>query len=71
MVKRSVEDWRGSLIASREYLKTREETLRRLQADIDRQRRGLELLERQIAEAERRGLTEFDDERLLILRQKR
>jgi predicted nucleic acid-binding Zn-ribbon protein len=59
---------REGLANAKSHLSNMESRLVNAQRDVDRVRAAIALTESQIAEAERRGLDEFDAERFLVPR---
>ena len=68
MAKNPIDWHRRGLASLSASLAEREAKLARQIADMERTRAARDLLRRQIAEAERRGLDGFDADRLLIKR---
>jgi hypothetical protein len=70
-MKQSISWHRKCANNTRRSLEAAEKQLVYAQENVTRLRANADLYDRQIAEAERRGLSEFDDERLLITRQRK
>jgi hypothetical protein len=70
-MKQSISWHRQCANNTRRALEAAEKQLVYAQENVTRLRANADFYDQQIAEAERRGLSEFDDDRLLIARQRK
>lgn len=71
MSKMTVDWYKDCLRNMKFYLKQNEQKLQKAQDDYERTKESIETLTRQIEYAEKKGLTEFDSDRLLKPRNKK
>jgi hypothetical protein len=71
MAKFSLSWHKVNLLASKNYLAQQQKQLERMQADIERLKKSVAFAETQVAEAEKRGITEFDADRFLVPKRKK